>query len=248
MQDSLATVTFSEERGAPTLMRFERVSYAVNATSILTDISLDLCSGPPTVLLGPNGSGKTTLLKVAMELILPTSGRIAQPQRQGARGLRKAIVFQDPVMLRRTAASNVRYALEAAHRQSSATAVERLLARVGMAALANRPARKLSSGEQQRLALARALAREPEILFLDEPTSNLDPNATKGVEDIIAHIAAEGVKVVIATHDLGQARRVANDVVFLANGRLLEQAPATDFFHGSASEVARRFLAGELVL
>jgi len=229
-------------------MRFERVSYAVNATNILIDISLDLWAGLPTVLLGPNGSGKTSLLKVAMELILPTSGRIAHPQRQGVRRLRKAIVFQNPVMLRRTAASNVRYALEAAHRQPSATAVERLLARVGMAVLANRPARKLSSGEQQRLALARALAREPDILFLDEPTSNLDPNATKGVEDIIAHIAAEGVKVVIATHDLGQARRVANDVIFLANGRLLEQAPATDFFRGPASEAARRFLAGELVL
>ena len=248
MQDSVAAVKFSGERGAPRLMRFERVSYAVNATNILIDISLDLWAGLPTVLLGPNGSGKTSLLKVAMELILPTSGRIAHPQRQGVRRLRKAIVFQNPVMLRRTAASNVRYALEAAHRQPSATAVERLLARVGMAVLANRPARKLSSGEQQRLALARALAREPDILFLDEPTSNLDPNATKGVEDIIAHIAAEGVKVVIATHDLGQARRVANDVIFLANGRLLEQAPATDFFRGPASEAARRFLAGELVL
>jgi len=236
------------ETGERSLIRFERASYAVNATSILRDISLDLCAGQPTVLLGPNGSGKTTLLKLAMGLIFPTSGRITDPQGHGVCRLRKAIVFQNPVMLRRSAASNVAYALQAAHRLSSAPEVERLLAHVGMAALGNRPARKLSSGEQQRLALARALARAPEILFLDEPTSNLDPNATKSVEDIVARIADEGVKVAIATHDLGHARRVAHDVIFLVNGRVVEHAPVTRFFQEPASEAARRFLAGELVL
>jgi tungstate transport system ATP-binding protein len=244
MQDSRVV----GETGQGSLIRFQCASYAVNATRILRDISLDLCTGQPTVLLGPNGSGKTTLLKLAMGLIVPTGGRITDPQGQGVCRLRKAIVFQKPVMLRRSAASNVAYALKAACRPSSVLAVERLLAHVGMAALANRPARKLSSGEQQRLALARALARGPEILFLDEPTSNLDPNATKSVEDIIARIANEGVKVVIATHDLGHARRVAHDVVFLVNGRIAEHAPVTRFFQEPASETARCFLAGELVL
>ena len=110
-------------------------------------------------------------------------------------------------MLRRTAGSNVAYALRAAGRAAEAAIVTRLLDRVGLAALADRPARKLSGGEQQRLALARALARDPEVLFLDEPTASLDPAATKSVEDIVAAAAAGGVKIVMSTHDLGQARR-----------------------------------------
>jgi tungstate transport system ATP-binding protein len=151
-------------------------------------------------------------------------------------------------MLRRSAAGNVTYALKAAGRPTDAATVTRLLDRVGLAALAARPARRLSGGEQQRLALARALARDPDVLILDEPTASLDPAATKAVEDIIAGAAAAGMKVLMATHDLGQARRLAGEIVFLVNGRLVEHAPAARFFREPATLEAKRFLAGELVI
>jgi tungstate transport system ATP-binding protein len=226
---------------------FEAVAFAAGDVCILRDVSLSLEAGPPTVLIGPNGSGKTTLIKLAMGLLAPTAGRVryAQPDRAVRR---QAIVFQKPVMLRRTAASNIAYALTAAGRSADAATIVKLLDRVGLAALADRPARRLSGGEQQRLALARALARDPEVLFLDEPTASLDPAATKAVEDIVVRAAAGGVKIVMSTHDLGQARRLAGDIVFLAKGRLIERAPAERFFAAPATPEARGFVAGELVI
>ena len=151
-------------------------------------------------------------------------------------------------MLRRSAAANVMFSLKTAGRSADAERASALLGRVGLAALAARPARRLSGGEQQRLAIARALAREPEVLFLDEPTASLDPAATKAVEDIIARAAAEGVKIVMATHDLGQARRLAGDIVFLAKGRLVERGPAAAFFATPATRDACIFLSGDLVV
>jgi tungstate transport system ATP-binding protein len=226
---------------------FDAVAFAAGDTCILRDLTLSLDAGPPTVLMGPNGSGKTTLIKLAMGLLVPTAGRIrcAQPDLAVRR---QAIVFQKPVMLRRSAGSNVAYALKAADRPTDAGTVRKLLDRVGLAPLADRPARRLSGGEQQRLALARALARDPQVLFLDEPTASLDPAATKAVEEIIASAAAGGVKIVMATHDLGQARRLAGDIVFLAKGRLIEHAPAERFFVAPITPEARTFLAGELVI
>lgn len=229
-------------------IRFQRVCFAVKATTILSDVSLDIPSGSPTVLLGPNGSGKTTLLKLAMGLIAPTAGRIMHGDGSNTSEPRNSFVFQKPVMLRRTAASNVVFALTAAGRSADGATLRRLLDQVGLGDIGDRPARKLSGGEQQRLALARALARDPGTLFLDEPTASLDPAATKAVEEIVAGIAAAGAKIVMSTHDVGQARRLAGDVVFLAKGRLVEHAPAARFFAKPATEAACRFLAGELVI
>jgi tungstate transport system ATP-binding protein len=178
-----------------------------------------------------------------MGLVAPTSGRVSWGGRSTP-GERLAMVFQRPVMLRRTAAANVAYALG----RRDDTRVTELLAQVGLGALADRPARKLSGGEQQRLALARALARDPEILFLDEPTASLDPAATKSVEDIVGAIAASGVKIVMATHDIGQARRLAGDIVFLARGRLAERTDATQFFDNPVTSEAQAFLRGDLVI
>ena len=222
---------------------FEQASLRVGEVTILDRLDLRLAAGAPTILLGPNGSGKTSLLRLAMGLVAPSGGRISWGGRAEP-GERLAMVFQRPVMLRRTAAANVAYALPG----RDDARVAQLLDRVGLAHVAGRPARKLSGGEQQRLALARALARDPEILFLDEPTASLDPAATKAVEDIVAAVAASGVKIVMATHDIGQARRLAGDVVFFVRGRIVEHASALSFFDTPATPEAAAFLRGDLVL
>src|SRR5258708_3933409 len=218
--------------------------------TILDDITLTMAAGPPTVLIGPNGSGKTTLLRAAMGLIPLSGGRVTWGGQEIAAPPKGAIVFQRPTMLRRTAAANVHFALAAAgvpraqrHDDSAA-----LLALVGLDKLGDRPARRLSGGEQQRLALARALARDSAVLFLDEPSASLDPYATKAIEDIVHSVSARGVKVIMATHDLGQARRLAGDIVLLNRGRLVENTPAAEFFAAPRTDVARKFIAGELLV
>jgi len=228
-------------------IRLEAVSVRAGTVDILQNVTLEIGRGAPTLLLGPNGSVKSTLLKLGMRLIAPSTGRISFGERSAASTTRSAIVFQKPVMLRRSAAANIVFALSAAGRPAAPAAVAHLLAQVGLSGLADRPARQLSGGEQQRLALARALARAPEVLFLDEPTASLDPAATKAVEDIIVRIAGEGVKIVMATHDLGQARRLAGDIVFLVGGRVLERGASPQFFTSPSTDGARHFLAGDLV-
>ncbi|WP_407156119.1 ATP-binding cassette domain-containing protein [Bradyrhizobium sp. STM 3557] len=228
----------------------DRVSLAVGATEILDRLSVTIAAGPPTLVVGPNGSGKTSLLRICMGLARPTSGTISWGGRLDAPPLRRAFVFQRPVMLRRSVAANLDYALAHAgviRRQRPARIAE-LLARVGLDGLEGRPARRLSGGEQQRLALARALAREPEILLLDEPTASLDPAATRAVEDIVLAAARSGIKVVMASHDLGQVRRLGGDVVFLVRGALRERSGAIDFLDHPASEDAARFVRGDLVI
>jgi tungstate transport system ATP-binding protein len=229
---------------------FDAATVRAGAVTILDRISLSISPGEPTLLIGPNGSGKSTLIRLGMGLIEVSEGRVLRGGRTADDGKRRAMVFQRPVMLRRTAAENVAYAL-ASRGVSRAEQTQRtaaLLERVGLAPLADRAARRLSGGEQQRLALARALARDPEVLFLDEPTASLDPASTKAVEDIVRATAASGVKIVMATHDLGQARRLAGDIVFLVRGRLIEHAPASRFFSSPATPEAAAFLRGDLVI
>jgi tungstate transport system ATP-binding protein len=220
------------------------VRLCIGDVTILDSISLTLAPGAPTVLIGPNGSGKTTSLRVMMGLLRPTGGRVTWGGREHAPPDRRAIVFQRPAMLRRSAGANIRYALG----HNDPARVSELLKLVGLSGLERRPARRLSGGEQQRLALARALARDPELLLLDEPAASLDPAATKAIEDIVRAVAARGVKVVMSTHDLGQARRIAGDVVLLHRGRVIEAAPVSDFFTAPRSDAARKFIAGELLV
>jgi tungstate transport system ATP-binding protein len=229
---------------------FDDVSVRARGVSILERISLALARGVPTILIGPNGSGKSTLIRLAVGLVAPTSGRLTWGGRNETDGRRRAMVFQRPIMLRRSVAANIAYALRTAgiDRRGRAQRVGELLDEVGLAGLAARPAPRLSGGEQQRLALARALARDPEVLFLDEPTASLDPAATKAVEDIVHAIARSGVKIVMATHDLGQARRLAGDIVFLARGRIIERAGSERFFTVPATPEAAAFLRGDLVI
>jgi tungstate transport system ATP-binding protein len=229
---------------------FEEAGILAAGAPILDAISLSIGPGMPTVLIGPNGSGKTTLLRAAMGLIPVSRGRVTWAGREASAPTRRAILLQRPVMLRRSAAGNIRYALGTAGvpRGESDRRISDLLVLVGLVGLQRRPARRLSGGEQQRLALARALARDPAVLFLDEPTASLDPYATKAIEDVVRTITARGVKVVMSTHDISQARRIGGDIVLLHRGRLVESGPAEEFFRNPRTPEARRFIAGELLV
>lgn len=225
----------------------EDVSFAVSGRTIIDRVSVEIAAGPRTVILGPNGAGKSVLMRLCHGLLNPTAGIVAWhgPTRGG---LRQAMVFQRPVMLRRSALGNIIYGLRLA---GIAPAERELRARdvmevVGLLHVAGRSARVLSGGEQQRLALARAWALNPEVLFLDEPTANLDPGATCEIERIIGAIHASGTKIIMTTHNLGQARRLADEILFLNEGRLAERAPVEQFFRQPASSEAASFIKGEL--
>ena len=213
----------------------------------LRGIDLDIDGRARLVVLGANGAGKSVLLRTLHGLIAPTAGEIRWAG-AAARPTSQAMVFQRPVMLRRTALANIAYALavNGVRGPGREFHARHALERVGLAHLADRQARVLSGGEQQRVALARAWALEPRLVFLDEPTANLDPAAAAEVERIVGRIQSAGAAVVITTHNLGLARRLADEIVFLHEGRLAERAPADRFFRAPTSAEAARFLQGEL--
>jgi tungstate transport system ATP-binding protein len=225
------------------------VSFVARGRAIIDRVSCEFGAGPRTVILGPNGAGKSVLMRLCHGLLPPTSGRIVwRGSRDERRPRAQAMVFQRPVMLRRSAFHNVTYGLglagvERAERERRALEV---LDAVGLALASKQPARVLSGGEQQKLALARAWALTPEVLFLDEPTANLDPGATREVERIVDEIHASGTKIVMTTHNLGQARRLADEILFMSAGRLLDHAPVERFFSEPATAEAAAFIKGEL--
>lgn len=231
-------------------LRVDNVSLSLRGQMLLQNIDFELNAGTRTVILGPNGAGKSLLLRLCHGLLAPTQGRIAWIGANGSTPRRRhAMVFQRPVMLRRPVRANIMHALSLAgwraeeRRARAGLALERF----GLAPLAGRPARVLSGGEQQRLAMARAWALRPDVLFLDEPTAALDPAATKAIEAMIAAFHGEGMKIVMTTHDLAQARRHADEIMFLHRGRLLEFAPAQAFFTHPQTREAQAFLQGELL-
>jgi tungstate transport system ATP-binding protein len=218
-------------------LRLEAVSFL----HVIKPLSLDIEAGPSTIILGANGAGKSVLMRLMHGLLAPTAGRISWSSKG-----RQAMVFQRPVMLRRSALANVVYALEVAGVADPERLAREALKEVGLAHLADRPARVLSGGEQQRLALARAWALHPEVLFLDEPTASLDPSAAREIENVMRAFDAAGTKIVMATHNLGQARRLADEVIYLHQGRVLERAPVEQFFSKPATAEAEAFIKGEL--
>ena len=222
-------------------LELDNVVYAAGGRAIIDGITLEIGAGPSTVILGANGAGKSVLMRLMHGLLAPTSGRISwrAPGPQ-------AMVFQRPIMLRRSAFANVVYAVRLAKRQEPEKLAMDSLREVGLAHVAHRPARVLSGGEQQRLALARAWALHPEVLFLDEPTASLDPAATREIETIIKAFDAAGTKIVMATHNLGQAKRLADEVIYLHQGRVVERAPSEKFFSQPATAEAAAFIKGEL--
>jgi len=220
------------------------VSFTAGGRTIIDRVSFELAAGPRTVILGANGAGKSVLMRLMHGLLTPSQGSISW---QGENpGRRQAMVFQRPVMLRRSALANVVYALKLAGTRDAGKIAIAALADVGLSQIAHRPARVLSGGEQQRLALARAWALKPEVLFLDEPTANLDPSATREIEAAIQKVHAGGTKVVMTTHNLGQARRLGDEVLFIHQGRLAERSPVERFFKQPGSAEAEAFIKGEL--
>lgn len=229
-------------------LKLDRLGFSAGGADLLSDISLTVRPGRRLLVIGPNGAGKSLLLRLCHGLIQPSSGRVVWAD-GSARPRAQAMVFQRPVLLRRSVRANLEYALSVSGmaRVERKAATDAALERFGLAPLARRAARLLSGGEQQRLAIARAWLLRPEIMFLDEPCSALDPGATRIIEETIAGFAAEGMTLVMTTHDLGQARRLADDIVFLNKGRLVEHGPAADFFDAPKTREAGAFLAGDLL-
>lgn len=206
------------------------------------DFRLD--HGERLALVGANGSGKSTLLRVLNGLIEPSAGRIETDP-----GARQAMLFQRPHMLRASALANVALGLrlQGVARPQAESQAARALRRVGLEAVMERNARTLSSGQQQRLALARAWALQPDVLLLDEPTSSLDPNAKRDVEALVTQFCAlPGVSLVFSSHNLGQVKRLASRVMYMEQGVVLADLPVHDFFNGPLPEAARLFVKGEL--
>jgi tungstate transport system ATP-binding protein len=233
-------------------IRGEGLAFERGSRRILDALDIEIGGRGTLAMMGPNGAGKSVLVRVLAGLVRPTDGGVTwagtPPDRRRAPKL--GFVFQRPVHLRRSVLANVTYALAVAG-VAKARRNERALSalrRARIAHLAQAPARVLSGGEQQLLSLARALATEPELLILDEPTSALDPAATTAIEELLAEARAQGVRIVLITHDLGQARRLADEVAFLHRGRLIERTPRAEFLDRPRSPEARAFMCGEIVL
>ena len=245
------------DTGAPSAwhvlpLELRRLSLETAGRRLIDSVDLKVEEPGITVVLGPNGAGKSLLLRLVHGLVAPTEGTIlwgGRPMDDEIRR-RQAMVFQKPVLLRRTSAANITYALglRGIARSERNSRAQQALELAGLERHAFIPARVLSGGEQQRLCLARALSLDPEVLLLDEPTASLDPASTLAIDRLLIGAKRRGIKVMVVTHDVGQARRLAQDVIFLHHGRLIEHQPAGRFFEHPESDTARAFMAGGLVL
>ena len=224
------------------LLRLSEVSVVAAGKALLTDINLDIHAGESVVVLGGNGSGKTTLLKLCNGLLAPTRGTVLAPSVAA-----QALIFQRPPYLARSVIDNVRFVLamrgvvEPARTEQARAA----LIACDLGEIEARHGPLLSGGELQRLALARAWACQPTLLLADEPTSNLAPSATREVERLIQSVRAQGTTLLLTTHNVAQAKRLAQRILFLEGGRIVEDRHAVDFFASPQSAAARNYLDGE---
>ena len=228
-------------------IRLNGLQFTPNGRQVLSGVDLTLTGEGITLVIGPNGAGKSVLLRILAGLERPHGGRIAWGGGD-APGGPIAMVFQHPMLLRTSVEDNAALGLKplGLPRAEVRRRVESVLGRVGLAHRARDSARHLSGGERQRLALARAWAVRPRLLLLDEPTAALDPTATEAVESIVREIRTDGAKVLMTTHNLGQAMRLADDIVFIEAGRVREHSPSARFFSRPLSQEARLFIRGEL--
>ena len=232
---------------APALIELRHAGVSFSAVQALRDVDFVLRRGERVALIGANGSGKTTLLRLLHGQLHGTGERLVQGEAAG-REPTQAMLFQRPFLLRLSVLSNLLVALWLARvpRRERRARACLALERVGLLAQRDRPARVLSGGQQQRLALARAWAVRPQVLFLDEPTASLDPGAKQEVEALITEFADEGMTVVMSTHNLGQAKRLATRVVYLEAGRIECDLPTDRFFNQPLPTAAAQFVRGEL--
>ena len=223
------------------------LSLEYNGVRYVDAIDLTLQPDKLTVIMGPNGAGKSLLLRLLHGLIPPTAGQVRWNGllMDDASRKRQAMVFQRPILLRRSVAANIDFVLKL---NGNRDRRDEVLNNVGLLDFARQPARSLSVGEQQRLALARALATEPEALFLDEPTASLDPASVLAIEQIVTRAHQNGTRIIFVTHDIGQAKRLADEVVFLHRGQLAEHTPAEHFFSTQTSPAAEAYLDGRILL
>ena len=231
------------------LIRLVGAGVRFGAVQALREVSLELRRGDRLALVGANGSGKTTLLRLLNGLVVPDEGRRELPAHGTGRPLASAMLFQRPFLMHLSVRRNLQLALWLAGvaKAERAARLAMALERVGLQALAERPARALSGGQQQRLAMARAWAVRPDVLYLDEPTASLDPSAKREVESLVDEFGRDGMTLVISSHNLGQVKRLANRVVHLEVGRVMADLPTETFFnHDALPESTAQFLKGEL--
>ena len=214
--------------------------------AVIGPTNLVLQPDGPTIIIGPNGSGKTTLLRVMHGIERVTSGTVTWQHNDPSQ---HAFVFQSPIVLRRSVYENLAYPLRLIKtpKPEIAQSVDHWLERIGLADMRHSPALRLSGGERQKLAIARALIRKPQVLFLDEPCANLDGHATREIEALLQEATAAGTRLVMSTHDMGQARRLAREVVFMLGGKVHDVGDAETLFAHPATKELTAFLRGDIV-
>jgi tungstate transport system ATP-binding protein len=230
-------------------VRLSEVVVKRRSKTVLGPVNLDLEGDGFTIVLGPNGAGKTTLLKVlhGVERVSGGSVQWSVPDMEAREA--QAYVFQRPIMLRRSVRQNLAFPLELLG-YGKAEISERVgdwAESIGLTGVLDEPAPRLSGGEQQKLALGRALIRKPKVLFLDEPCANLDGRSTREIEELLRNATQVGTRIIMTTHNLGQARRLAGDVLFLLNGKVHEHGDATEFFTTPQTPQAKAFIQGDIV-
>lgn len=224
------------------LVRINRASVIVDGKALLSEINLTIFEGESVVVLGANGAGKSTLLKLCNSLISPSVGSVQTPPLH-----EQSLIFQRPALLQRSVLDNVRYvlAVRGVAEPACTEQAQRALAACNLSAISHQSARTLSGGEQQRLALARSWACEPRLMLADEPTANLAPSAVRDVESLLHTVQSGGTTLVLTTHNVAQAKRIARRIIFLDNGKIVEDRLATEFFVSPHSAAARTYLEGE---
>ena len=228
-------------------LKTENLSYFIDEKEIISDLNINIFSDEITIIMGPNGAGKSIFLKLLNGIIKPTSGKILWNKKKDFSFFlgRQALIFQKPILLRRSVAANLDFIHNLTNTKSKYDQ-DQLLKIVDLLNKKNHPARLLSFGEQQRLSLIRALLFRPSLIMLDEPTANLDPASTKIIEDIIVSLKEFGIKIIFVTHNILQAKRLADEVIFFDKGKLIEHKSAKEFFTNPSSKQVSKYLNGIL--
>lgn len=225
------------------------VSVRRRGIRLIGPVNYGLLTDGLTIIVGPNGSGKTTLLRVMHGVERISSGSVGWAVEDAEARHHQSYVFQSPIMMRRSVADNLRYPLRLAMiaKEDTEQRVNQWARRIGLGDALKTPATRLSGGEKQKLALARALIRTPQVLFLDEPCANLDGPSTRAIETLLQDALAAGTRVIMTTHDLGQARRLASDAIFMLHGEIRESGLAQDFFNSPQTPELQAFFRGDII-